>query len=104
MFDDRKKQAEKQYQLDEEKKFKVIALRNKYIGMWVAEKLGIEGEKAKEYAKEVILSDLEEAGDQDVIKKILIDCEKAGVDMSSDIIKEKLSYFFDKAAKTFIEK
>ena len=99
MFDDRKKQAEKQYQLDEEKKFKVIALRNKYIGMWVAEKLGIEGEKAKEYAKEVILSDLEEAGDQDVIKKILIDCEKAGVDMSSDIIKEKLSYFLIKLLK-----
>ncbi len=78
-FDKREEGFEKKYALDEEQKFKAEARRNKLLGLWVAEKLGITGDAANAYAKEVVASDFEEAGDGDVVRKVLGDLTAKGV-------------------------
>lgn len=72
-FDKREEGFEKKFALDEEQKFKAVARRNRLLGMWAAEKLGIAGDAASAYAKEVVASDFEEAGDSDVMRKVLGD-------------------------------
>ena len=69
-FDDRENAFENKYAHDEEMKFKAEARRNKLLGLWAAEILGKSGDEADAYAKEVILSDFEEAGDDDVLRKV----------------------------------
>ena len=78
-FDKREEGFEKKYALDEEQKFKAEARRNKLLGQWAAEKLGITGDAATAYAKEVVASDFEEAGDGDVVRKVLGDLKAKGV-------------------------
>jgi hypothetical protein len=78
-FDKREEGFEKKYALDEEKKFKAEARRNRLLGLWVAEKLGMSGDAATAYAKEVVASDFEEAGDGDVVRKVLGDFKAKGV-------------------------
>lgn len=70
-FDDRKKGFENKFAHDEELRFKATARRNKLLGLWAAEKLGLSGDAAESYAKEVVASDFEEAGDDDVVRKVL---------------------------------
>lgn len=82
-FDDRERAEEARYALDQETQFRVIARRNKLLGLWAAGLLGLEGANAEGYAKSVVLADLEEAGDADVIRKVRADLENAGV-MKSD--------------------
>ncbi len=101
MFDDRKKQSEKKFELEAEKKFKIISLRNKYLGLWAAEKLGLSGEDIEKYAKAVIISDFKEVGDQDVIDKVLIDFKEKGVVCEEQEIIDKLNDFFKKAQDAF---
>src|SRR6187399_2521162 len=72
-FDKREEGFEKKFALDEEQKFKAEARRNRLLGMWAAEKLGITGDAATAYAKEVVAADFEEAGDKDVVRKVLTD-------------------------------
>lgn len=69
-FDDRENAFENKYAHDEEMKFKAEARRNKLLGLWAAELLGKTGEDADAYAKEVVLSDFEEAGHEDVVRKV----------------------------------
>jgi hypothetical protein len=69
-FDDRENAFENKYAHDEEMKFKAEARRNKLLGLWAAELLGKTGEDADTYAKEVVLSDFEEAGHEDVVRKV----------------------------------
>lgn len=69
-FDDRENAFENKYAHDEEMKFKAEARRNKLVGLWAAGLLGKTGEDADAYAKEVILADFEEPGDEDVIRKV----------------------------------
>lgn len=83
-FDDRKNAFENKFAHDEELKFKIEARRNKLLGLWAAEILGKDGDA---YAKEVIASDFEEAGDEDVFNKIRADL---GDDVSDDDIREKM--------------
>ena len=78
-FDKREEGFEKKYALDEEKKFKAEARRNRLLGLWVAEKLGMSGDAATAYAKEVVASDFEEAGDGDVVRKVMGDLKAKGV-------------------------
>ena len=78
-FDKREEGFEKKYALDAEQKFKAESRRNKLLGLWVAEKLGITGDAANAYAKEVVASDFEEAGDGDVVRKVLGDLKAKGV-------------------------
>ena len=81
-FDKREDGFEKKFALDEEQKFKAEARRNRLLGQWVAEKLGITGDAATAYAKEVVASDFEEAGDGDVVRKVLGDLSAKGVAMT----------------------
>jgi len=77
-FDKREEGFEKKFALDEELKFKAEARRNKLLGLWAAEKLGITGDAATAYAKEVVAADFEEAGDKDVLHKVLNDLTAKG--------------------------
>lgn len=72
-FDDREKGFEAKYKRDQETDFKVVARRNKLLGLWVAEKIGLAGADADAYAKEVVASDFEEAGHEDVVRKVMAD-------------------------------
>ncbi len=98
-FQDREKAFEAKFAHDEEKRFKVEARRDKLLGLWLAEKLGKSGEAAEDYAKEVVIADLKEAGDADVIAKVMADINEAGLDISENEIVEKLSEYFVVAAE-----
>ena len=78
-FDKRQEGFEKKFALDEEQKFKAGARRNKLLGLWAAELLGKTGDDAAAYAKEVVASDFEEAGDTDVLRKVAADLAGKGV-------------------------
>ena len=90
MFDDKKKGLGKKIDLDTQKKFKVTAIRNKSLGRWAAEQLGLEKSKIDRYIDEVIMADFDGPGFEDVIKKILNDFKKAGIKISYNEIKETL--------------
>ena len=77
-FDKREEGFEKKFALDEEQKFKAEARRNRLLGLWAAEKLGISGDAATAYAKEVVAADFEEAGDADVLRKVMNDLDRQG--------------------------
>ena len=81
-FDKRKDGFEQKFAHDEELLFKATARRNKLLGLWAAEKLGITGDAANAYAKDVVASDFEEAGDEDVIRKVMADFAGKQVDQS----------------------
>ena len=78
-FDKREEGFEKQFAHDEELRFKAMARRNKMLGLWAAGVLGKSGADAEAYAKEVVLADFEEAGDNDVLRKVTTDLQAKGV-------------------------
>lgn len=96
-FDDREKAYEKKFAHDAELKFKASARRNKLLGLWAAEKLGITGDDVDNYAKGVVLADLEEPGDEDVFRKVRGDFDDAGVDQSDHQIRRTMEELMDKA-------
>ena len=96
-FDEREKGFEQKYKHDQEVQFKVNARRNKLLGLWAAEKLGLSGADAEEYAKSVVLADFEEAGDHDVLRKIRRDFDAKGVAQSDHQISRTMSEFLAKA-------
>jgi hypothetical protein len=96
-FDKREDGFEKKFAHDEEFRFKAAARRNKLLGLWAAEKLGKSGADADAYAKQVIAADLEEAGDEDVFRKIRQDFDKAGVTQSDHQIRRTLEEMMAKA-------
>lgn len=79
---DRQEGFEKKFAMDEETKFRAMARRNKLLGLWAAEKLGKSGADADAYAKEVVHADFEEAGDNDVFRKVRADFDLAGIALS----------------------
>lgn len=87
---DRQEGFEKKFALDEELRFKATARRNKLLGLWAAEKLGKTGDEAEAYAKEVVVADLEEAGDNDVFRKVRRDFDAAGVQQSDHQIRRTM--------------
>jgi hypothetical protein len=89
-FDKREEGFEKQFAHDEELRFKANARRNKLLGLWAAEKLGLAGADAEAYAKEVVIADLEEAGDDDVFRKIRRDFDSKGVQQSDHQIRRTM--------------
>ena len=89
-FDKREDGFEKKFALDEEQKFKAEARRNKLLGLWIAEKLGKTGDDAAAYAKEVVASDFEEAGDGDVVRKVLGDLTAKGVALTEPQLRVKM--------------
>ena len=99
-FDERKKSFEKKFAHDEELKFKVAAKSNKYLGQWVSQKLGYDENKEKEYIQSVIKADFQEAGDEDVFRKIQADLK--GHNISDEDIRRKMNEFNEKSKGTFI--
>lgn len=89
-FDDREKAYEKKFANDEELKFKASARRNKLLGRWAAEQMGITGDEVEKYAKSVVLADLEEPGDEDVFRKIRGDFDEKGIDQSDHQIRRTM--------------
>lgn len=89
-FDKREEGFEKKFALDEEQKFKAEARRNRLLGMWAAEKLGITGDAAAAYAKEVVAADFEEAGDSDVVRKVMGDFTAKGIAMTEPQVRAKM--------------
>jgi hypothetical protein len=89
-FDKREKVFEDKYKHDQELQFKVEVRRNKLLGLWVAELLGLSGADAEAYAKEVVKADFEEPGDADVIRKIQGDAAPKNIDLSEHRIRKKM--------------
>lgn len=89
-FDDREKGFEKKFAHDEELRFKAEARRNKLLGLWAAELMGMSGDEAAEYAKSVIRADFEEPGDEDVFRKIRGDFDAKNIDQSDHQIRRTM--------------
>lgn len=96
-FDKREEGFEKRFAVDEELKFKANARRNKLLGMWAAEKLTLTGAEAEAYAKAVVMADFEEAGDDDVFRKIRKDFDDKGVKESDHQIRRTMDELMAKA-------
>ena len=89
-FDDRERAFETKFAHDEEMKFRITARRNRLLGEWAARQMGLSEAEAESYAKDVIRSDFEEAGDHDVVRKVLGDLTAAGIDTDEASIQEAL--------------
>ena len=89
-FDKREEGFEKKFAHDEELRFKATARRNKLLGLWVAQKLGMSGADADAYAKEVVQADFEEAGEDDVFRKVRKDLDAKGASASDQEIKTQM--------------
>ena len=90
-FDKREEAFERKFAHDQELRFKAMARRNKLLGLWVAGQIGKSGEAAAEYAKSVVLSDFEEAGDEDVFRKVKGDLMAAGITVSDSDIRGRMT-------------
>jgi hypothetical protein len=95
-FDKREEGFEKKFAHDEELRFKANARRNKLLGLWAAEKLGISGDAANVYAKEVVMADFEGGGD-DVFKKVRKDLDAKGVTVSDPDLRRTMVDLMEKA-------
>ena len=89
-FRDREKGEERKFAMDAETAFRVAARRNRLLGHWAAEKMGLSPEETEAYAKAVIQADFEEAGDEDVIRKVLGDLIAAGCDADDAAVRTAL--------------
>ena len=102
-FDDRERAFETKYARDEEMQFRIIARRNRLLGEWAAKLMGLSAAEAESYAKDVIRADFEEAGEEDVIRKVLGDLTSAGVDADEAKIRETLGHKLVEARRQIIE-
>ena len=89
-FDKREEGFEKKFAHDEELRFKAEVRRNKLLGLWAAEKLGLSGEAANDYAKTVVAADFEEAGDSDVVRKVMGDLARQGSAITEQELRMKM--------------
>ena len=102
-FDDREKAFENRYARDQDMQFRIIARRNRLLGTWAAGLMGLTEEEADAYAKEVVRADFEEAGDEDVVRKVLGDLTSAGVECDEARIREALEHKAVEARRQMIE-
>jgi len=98
-FDEREKSFERKFQQDQELAFKVKARRNKLLGLWAAEHLGLTGDAAERYAREVMQSDLERPGVEDIIAKVAADFAKKGVALDATRVRVELERCATEAKK-----
>lgn len=89
-FDDREKGFEAKYRVDQELEFKINARRNRLLGAWAAELMGVTGEAAESYAKDVVAADFDNPGDDDVVQKVLKDLADKDVAMEEADIRKKM--------------
>lgn len=102
-FDDRERAFEAKFARDEEMLFRIAARRNRLLGQWAARKMGLNEAEAESYAKDVVRSDFEEAGEHDVIRKVLGDLTAAGVDCDEEKVLEALKHKEIEARRQIIE-
>lgn len=98
-MDDRRDAFEKKFALDAELRFKAEARRNKLLGLWAADQLGKKDADAEAYAKKVVAADFEEAGDEDVFRKVRADFDAASVSVADEVIREKMFAFLEEAIR-----
>ncbi|HEY0012810.1 MAG TPA: DUF1476 domain-containing protein [Allosphingosinicella sp.] len=91
-FDDRERAFEAKFAHDQEMQFKIVARRNRLLGLWAAKQMGLSDVEAETYASEVIRAEFEEAGDDEVVKKLLGDLTSAGVECDEVRIREALEH------------
>jgi hypothetical protein len=102
-FDDRERAFEAKFARDEEMLFRITARRNKLLGQWAAEKMGLNAAEADAYSKAVVQAEFEEAGDEDVIRKLLGDLTAAGVDVDEATVRKALDDQTVEARRQLIE-
>jgi hypothetical protein len=102
-FDDRERAFETKFAHDEEMKFRVLARRNRLLGEWAGRKMGLSQEEMESYAKDVVRADFEEAGDGDVIRKVLGDLTAAGVETDESEIRQTLEHKTVEAKRQLME-
>ena len=102
-FDNRENAYENKFAHDEEMLFRVTARRNKLVGLWAAEQMKLTPEESDSYAKSVVQADFEEAGDEDVVRKLLGDLTSAGVETDDVAIRAMLDAKMVEARRQFIE-
>ena len=102
-FDDRERAFEAKFAHDDELRFRVTARRNRLLGEWAARQMGLSDAETDAYAKEVVRADFEEAGDEDVIRKVLGDLTSAGVESDEAQIREALGHKMVEARRQIIQ-
>lgn len=90
-FDDREKAQEAKFARDGELRFKAEARRNRLLGLWAAEHMGLSDQHARDYAAEVVAADFAEAGEEDVFRKVSADLKAKGASVSDDMIRKKMA-------------
>jgi hypothetical protein len=96
-FDERERAHEKKFELDQEREFRAQARRAKLSGLWAAGLMGLSGDAAEGYAKSVVLADLEEAGEEDLFRKIRQDLDAKGIGQTDNQIRNKITELLDVA-------
>ena len=89
-FDDREQAFEAKFALDQEQEFRATARRNKMLGLWAAEKMGLSTDSADQYAAAVVRADMEQPGDEDVFRKVAGDFKGSGISVSEGEIRSKM--------------
>jgi len=102
-FDERKNSFENKFAHDQQLQFRVMARRNKLLGLWAAELMGLKGEEAQAYAGAVVTADFEEAGDEDVFRKVRADFDAKGVQQSDHQLRRTMDELFAEAKKQISE-
>ena len=100
-FDEREKSFEKKFVKDEELKFKLAARSNKYLGEWVSSELGKNEEEKKNYIQEIIKADMEEAGSEDVFRKVRKDFKIASISIEDSEIRVQMEKALSRAKEDF---
>ena len=96
-FDDREQAFEKKFAHDAEMQFKAAARRDKKLGLWAGEKMGLSGDALEDYAKSVVVADLEEPGDEDVYRKVSGDFAAKGVQVAESDLRAKMAELLTEA-------
>ena len=96
-FNDREKSFEAKFSHDQEHDFRAKARRNKMLGLWAAEQMGLSGDEARAYALAVVDADFQRPGDDDVAEKVLSDLTDKGVETSEHLVRKKMAELMDEA-------
>ena len=100
-FDEREKSFEKKFAKDQELQFKVAARSNKYLGEWISSKLGKTQEEKQNYIQEIIKADMEEAGSEDVFRKVKKDFQTASISIEDSEIRDQMEKALSRAKEDF---
>ena len=100
-FNEREKSFEKKFAKDQEIQFKLFARRNKYLAEWVVLKLGKNDDQKQNYIQEIIKADMEEAGEEDVFRKVKKDFENSAINIDDSEIRNQMSLTLERAKKDF---